>query len=98
MTPCPECTAMGATDPSCQYCLGRGCVVECNDLTPAKCGIYEISPWDEEEARRDNVDIEWISGQGHTLHCAQRQVWGDGECECRFGDGYPGRMRLPGGL
>jgi hypothetical protein len=30
------------------------------------------------------MDIQWITDQGHTLHCAQRQVWGDGECECKF--------------
>lgn len=57
-------------------------VVRCDDLIPTKCGIYEISPCDEEEARRDNMDIQWLVDQGHTLHCAQRQVWGDGECEC----------------
>lgn len=79
-------------DKSCEfyqtfYCIhncDRHCERVCLDLTPTKCGIYEISPWDEEEARRDNMDIEWIVGQGHTLHCAQRQVWGDGECECKW--------------
>jgi hypothetical protein len=31
-----------------------------------------------EEGRR----IEKIMSQGHSHHCACRQVWGDGECEC----------------
>lgn len=52
----------------------------------------------EADPRTDIVDIQLIKDQGHTLHCAQRQVWGDGECECRFGDDYPGKMKLPGGL
>jgi len=27
--------------------------------------------------------IEELEKQGHTNHCANRQVYGDGECECR---------------
>ena len=23
-----------------------------------------------------------LTDQGHTFHCACRQIWGDGECEC----------------
>jgi len=30
--------------------------------------------------------IDKLIKAGHTLHCAKRQVWGDGECECP-GDG-----------
>lgn len=55
-----------------------------SNCTDMGCGIYDISPLDEETARRDNMDIQWLTDQGHTLHCAQRQVWGDGECECAF--------------
>jgi len=40
--------------------------------------------WDEwkiEEA--DNLkEIDRLVGAGHHRHCACRQVWGDGECEC----------------
>ena len=32
--------------------------------------------WDEDI---DRVDA--LVSQGHTRHCACRQVWGDGECE-----------------
>lgn len=45
-------------------------------------GIYPIHPIEEERARRDNMDIQWLVEEGHTMHCAQRQIWGDGECEC----------------
>ena len=41
--------------------------------------------WEEEEA--DNiVKTKALQRQGHTLHCACRIVWGDGECECTPGD------------
>ena len=30
----------------------------------------------------DKERIEQIVSQGHSRHCACRQVWGDGECEC----------------
>jgi hypothetical protein len=42
----------------------------------------EFTPEDEEQARRDNVHIQWMTERGHTLHCAQRLTWGDGVCEC----------------
>jgi len=29
--------------------------------------------------------VEELQTQGHTHHCACRQVWGDGECECSMG-------------
>lgn len=35
------------------------------------------------------LNLEWqdqlikLTDAGHTDHCAARQVWGDGECECR---------------
>ena len=32
----------------------------------------------EEELR----EIEALKASGHSCHCAKRQVWGDGECEC----------------
>jgi hypothetical protein len=30
----------------------------------------------------DFKEIERIKRDGHIHHCACRQVWGDGECEC----------------
>jgi len=30
--------------------------------------------------------VEDIEKSGHTYHCACRQVWGDGECDC-MGEG-----------
>jgi len=35
-----------------------------------------------EENMIDYQRIEDIEKDGHTSHCACRQVWGDGECEC----------------
>jgi hypothetical protein len=30
-----------------------------------------------------------LIGEGHPYHCAFRQVWGDGECECKaYEKGY----------
>lgn len=31
----------------------------------------------------DKIKIKQLIKLGHTHHCAYRQVWGDGECECR---------------
>ena len=32
----------------------------------------------------DKKEIECLEKVGHTYHCACRQVWGDGECECHL--------------
>lgn len=51
-----------------------------NHLCP-KCNDEAWKQWEEDEA--DNLKrIEEIKTQGHPEHCACRQVWGDGECEC----------------
>ena len=34
------------------------------------------------EATNDLKQIKDFQKRGHTYHCACRQVWGDGECEC----------------
>jgi hypothetical protein len=45
------------------------------------CNEAAWKEWEKEEA--DNLKrIEEIQKQGHPHHCACRQVWGDGECEC----------------
>ena len=39
----------------------------------------------EDEARQWNkelLQIDEIRKTGHSYHCACRQIWGDGECEC----------------
>ena len=34
------------------------------------------------ERNKDLNRIKQIQKDGHPYHCACRQVWGDGECEC----------------
>ena len=42
-----------------------------------------------EQGKHDQKKIEKIRKDGHTYHCACRQVWGDGECECDlYAQGY----------
>lgn len=39
----------------------------------------------EEEAEQfeeDKKKVKEIQEKGHEYHCACRQIWGDGECEC----------------
>ena len=45
------------------------------------CNEWHWREWEIEE--RDNLKrIIEIKEAGHSRHCACRQVWGDGECEC----------------
>lgn len=39
----------------------------------------------DDMAATDNDEILALCGIGHTDHCARRMVWGDGECECKYG-------------
>ena len=55
----------------CQMC---GCKTKIN-----QDGLCEDC---ETQSKHDNVCIELLKEKGHTHHCACRQVWGDGECEC----------------
>ena len=42
-----------------------------------------------EENERTAGEISSLEKQGHHPHCAARQVFGDGECECHlYGKGY----------
>ena len=52
------------------------------------CNEAKWKEWEVEEA--DNLArIEQLKEEGHGEHCACRQVWGDGECECDlYGKGY----------
>lgn len=46
--------------------------------------------WDEFDAATvdERAEIKRLA-ETHGLHCANRQVWGDGECECdMYKQGY----------
>lgn len=36
----------------------------------------------------DEGKMRFLIYQGHTRHCAERQVWGDGECSCELEKHY----------
>lgn len=51
------------------------------------CSDCIVKMYNENEA--DQMRIEELENAGHSSHCAARQVWGDGECECdMYKDGY----------
>ena len=39
---------------------------------------------DKEEECIDNKAIKELMNKGHPYHCAFRQLYGDGECECEL--------------
>lgn len=39
---------------------------------------------DKKQWEDDKKEIKALINKGHPRHCACRQVWGDGECECDF--------------
>lgn len=43
----------------------------------------DLCPRCEEQDRADRAAIDALMDAGHTYHCAARQTWGDGECECQ---------------
>ena len=45
------------------------------------CNEWHWRSWEKEEANNLKL-IDKIQAEGHPRHCACRQVWGDGECEC----------------
>lgn len=49
---------------------------------------YTQEDWERDEA--ENLKrIEALEAEGHSSHCACRQVWGDGCCECEeYAKGY----------
>jgi len=51
-----------------------------NNLCPG-CNEKQWKEW-KEENKEELKQIEEIQNQDHPHHCACRQVWGDGECEC----------------
>lgn len=51
------------------------------------CDDCIVKMYNENEA--DKKRIEELEKPGHSSHCAARQVWCDGECECGiYRDGY----------
>lgn len=42
----------------------------------------QFSSEEQRQWDADNIEINKIIESGHSRHCACRQVWGDGECEC----------------
>ena len=51
------------------------------------CADCIVKMYNENEAYQKR--IEELEKAGHSSHCAARQVWGDGECECdMYKDGY----------
>jgi len=53
--------------------IENGLCLECNE--------QKWREWEEEE-KENLAEITRLQLKGHTHHCACRQVWGDGECEC----------------
>ena len=51
--------------------------------------LEEYEDYLQYEEEREQVDV--LISQGHTRHCACRQVWGDGLCTCNQ-RGEEGRM------
>lgn len=42
--------------------------------------------WCADRVARDEGKIDRLMSEGHTYHCAARQTWGDGCCECSKGE------------
>lgn len=52
------------------------------------CNEWHWREW-EVETKDDHKRIDAFISKGHSEHCACRQVWGDGECECDlYAKGY----------
>ena len=53
-----------------------------------KCNDEAWKVWEKDE-KESLEQIVKIQKAGHSHHCACRQVWGDGECECHmYKNGY----------
>lgn len=47
------------------------------------CNDKKWAEWETEESGNLSL-IKELQQQGHSHHCACRQAWGDGECECNL--------------
>lgn len=69
-------------------CVSCGCEYEKwipdNFLENNLCISCNKKSWDdwEKEYSKDIMKIKKLREQGHSLHCACRQIFGDGECLC----------------
>lgn len=62
-------------------CIDGGHCIECGNC------------YDDDGAHSlDASEIARLTKEGHTEHCAARQVWGDGECECKLQGIIPGNV------
>lgn len=57
-------------------------IAKCGAIECDNCKHCELSDDDFDAMVADTKRIKEICEQGHQYHCACRQVWGDGECEC----------------
>jgi len=49
----------------------------------------QFTPEEQSQHDNENIEIDKLVKAGHSQHCACRQVWGDGECECSmYKEGY----------
>lgn len=56
----------------------------CESNVCIKCNNIAWKKWEIKEA--DNLKkIDQLQNEGHSFHCACRQVWGDGVCICNKG-------------
>lgn len=62
--------------------IARNCLI-CNDECVAinPDGLCDIC---HKEAEADGDKIIALENYGHTTHCAWRQIYGDGQCECNL--------------
>lgn len=54
--------------------------LQCGDAERA--GIDDFCSDCSKKNTRDHAQIINLVEKGHPFHCAYRQVWGDGACEC----------------
>lgn len=47
-------------------------------------GVERIAKERKRQIGEDYEEIRKLKKKGHSEHCACRQVWGDGECECHL--------------
>lgn len=47
---------------------------------------------EKDQFDKDCIEVDKIRAQGHSMHCACRIVWGDGECTCNQTANRPGRL------
>lgn len=64
---------------------GQGCVID------GKC-CFDCGDCCDDEDDQNTQEINQHVKEGHTQHCANRIVWGDGICECQMVGIVPGSI------